>query len=268
MMWFHRAFWLGLVRGITELLPLSSRGHARLFQEILSEEAYRVSYLYGFTSLAVLLAGLIFFRKELKNLVVEIFKKKNYRIVLNALISGLPIAILTLLLNKNIAENDLLSSLWIVAAGFGVMGILLIMFNKLPQMKKLADYKEISVADAACVGLVDLFALVPGFSRFGLSLVGSKIIGLDTKNALKYSYLASIPSLVLITIFSFCNGNALSFMASDFWQNILALVATFAASMFVLAVCKKYFAMKSNMKGLAWYLIFAAIMILIFELLK
>ncbi len=261
-MWFHRAFWLGLVRGIAEFLPISSTGHTRLFQEILSEEAYRVSFLYGFTSLAILLASLIFFRKELK----EIFKKK--KTILNVLVSGLPVALLAVFLQKSIASSELLSGFWIIAAAFAITGVILIKFNKLPSMKKVKSYEDLKITDALCIGIVNLFALVPGFSRFGLSFISSKIVGLDTKSSLRYSYLASTPSLVAISIASFTNPNALNFLSTDFGQCSLAFGMAFIAALYVLAVTKMYFAKKNDTKVLGWYLVFATLIICAFELLK
>lgn len=267
-MFFHRAFWLGLVHGITEFLPLSSHSHARLLQEMLSEYEYRVTYIFGFTCLAILLAEIIFFRKELKGCIVKIFKKKNYRLVLNIILSSVPLIILTAVYNRKIYLSEALNSFWLIAVGFAVMAVLLLNLKRLPKMKAVKSYEDLSIKNALCIGVANLFSVIPGISRFGISYITSRITGLDTKNALKYSYITSIPYLICVSIMCFMSKDAMNCLTEEFPQYLLAFCAAFVAALVVLVFCKAYFAKKEEAKAIGWYLTFASLIILVFELLK
>lgn len=258
---------LGIVQGLTEFIPVSSSGHLELVQQILGQRGDDFHLFLELINIGTLLALLIFFRKRIWGILVDIFSKKNYKLALNILITSIPAGILGLLLSKLIEEAPFFSSLYTIAIAMGIVGILMIIVDKLPKLSKLKDENELTKPRALLIGLAQTFALIPGVSRSGSTIVAGRLVGMDSESAAEYSFLASIPIMCGVVLKSFVSSSSRAYLA-DNWQmlllsNAVAFVAGLAAISFLLKFLKK----SDNLKWFGYYRVVLAGIVLVLVLI-
>lgn len=182
---FHSII-LGIVQGLTEFLPISSSGHLLLFSKILNIEP--PSILFDLIlHLGTLIAVLIYFRK----LIIQ--NIKNYKLIFLIILSTLITGILYLIFNsyfeKSFEEFSYLPFFFIITSFF-----LLFFYLKNKRTKTL---NSISFYDAIIIGLFQGIAILPGISRSGFTFISSLLVGMKDEDAFKYSFLLSIPAILL-----------------------------------------------------------------------
>ncbi len=180
-------FLIGIIQGLTEFLPISSSGHIVMFGSLFNlDNLLLVSVV---AHIGTLFAVIFCYRKRLFELIRHPLNKTN----LHLIIATIPTVILVLLFNKFIEENFGTNSLiW----GYLVSAILLLIadffsFGKQPITKK----------SALIMGISQGFALLPGVSRSGTTLVFGLLSGVDKKEALDFSFLMSIPIIIASAVY-------------------------------------------------------------------
>ena len=184
-------FILSLIQGITEFLPISSSSHL-----ILISEFYNFSN--GGLSVDVALhigsffAVILFFRKD-------IVKFINDKILLSRfVIASMPIMFVGFFLVKyNLI--DYLRNIEIIGWTTLIFGIMLFFSDKTKEsfiVKKNFSYKS-----AVIIGLVQILSLIPGVSRSGIAITGARFLGFKRYDSAKISFLLSIPTLAIISIY-------------------------------------------------------------------
>lgn len=206
---------LGILQGITEPLPISSSGHIYIFKAMFNTKMFNDLVLEIFLNFASFIAILYIFRDDIKELVKGTYDylknksksgKMHFEYLKMIVVGTLPVAIIGLFV-KDYMEELLSKNVFIVGIGFLITGIsLLLVLNS----NGTKTDKDITFRDALLVGIFQAIALLPGISRSGLTLVGSLLVGLDKKSALKYSFMLYFPvsiatMLVGIGDFSFVN---------------------------------------------------------------
>jgi len=189
---------LSIVQGITEFLPISSSGHLAILQNIfkLTENAVFFDIILH---LGTLLSVIIFLWKDIIEIFVGFFKfrKEYFVLVLKVVIAEIPALIVGYFLNEKI-KVLFVSPIYIGIAYFGTA---LILFLTIFLRKERKNIFNISYIDALIIGIFQCLALVPGFSRSGFTLFGALLIGLNKKDALKFSFLIAIPAIVGAYVF-------------------------------------------------------------------
>jgi undecaprenyl-diphosphatase len=179
---------LGLIQGLTEFLPVSSSGHLVIFQNLLGLHEPGIT-LEVMLHLGTLFSVLWVFHKEFFGL-FNFWKDSNQRHYLFLLITGLLVtAILGLLVSNYITiffESTLIVGVMLLVTG-GILKLMTI----LPIGTKTA--KEMSYKDALWVGLLQVFAVIPGISRSGTTILAAVWRGLDRETAIRYSFMLSAP---------------------------------------------------------------------------
>lgn len=238
-----QALLLGLVQGLTEFIPVSSSGHLELIQQIFNFPAGNFHLFLEFINLGTLLALLIFFRKRIYKIIKDIFTERNYKLALNILITSIPAGIIGLLLADFIETNDFFSSLFTVSAAMGIVGIIMIIIDKLPHLSTLENENRLSPSRALAIGLLQTFALIPGVSRSGSTIIAGRIVGLDSESAAEYSFLASIPMMFGVCLKMFLSDSSRTYFGENLgallWGNLVAFVVGLIALKFLLAYLKK-----------------------------
>jgi undecaprenyl-diphosphatase len=197
---------LGVVQGITEWLPISSNAHLKIIPSLLhwpDPGAAGVAVMQLGTMAAVLIY--FFKRRIIPTLsgMVKAFQPGGDRTSPEArlgqavLLGTLPICILGLAL-KNLIEGVFRSN-YVIAGALIVMGIVLFAVEKFA--KKERPLTGITIVDGVIVGLFQCLALIPGSSRSGSTLTGAYAIGLDREAAVEFSFLLSIPAVLLSGLF-------------------------------------------------------------------
>lgn len=181
-------FFLGLVQGLTEFLPVSSSGHLVLFSQIFGiEEELFVSIILH---CATLLSILIVFWKDVWQMISHPFSKQTMMIV----VATIPTCIICLVLMPII---KLSFSGMVLPVCFLVSAILLMLSERSTKNKEMT---EISYKSAFWIGVAQGFAVFPGISRSGTTISAGIFAGNKKEEVAKFSFLMSIPIIILSLI--------------------------------------------------------------------
>lgn len=198
---------LGIVEGITEFLPISSTGHLIVATELLNPSwnaATRAS-LEIFIQFGAVLAMIVFYRSEIWTQARTVTHDRGVqRFWLAIIIAFIPLALLAVVARGFI--KDVLFNPMVVAAALIVGGVLLIIVERVPALtrrERTTDTEHITILQAIAIGLLQMFALVPGMSRSAMSIVGGMVAGLDRQTATRFSFYLAIPTLGLATLAEF-----------------------------------------------------------------
>jgi len=196
---------LAFVQGMTEFLPVSSSGHLVFFQKVFGFKESLLSFDI-FLHLATMLSVVVFLRREIIQIIGEIFKaakelcqgkkprevmnnNEYFRLGLYVLVAMVPTAFFGFGLHA--LAKKMFSSLLAVAFSFFITGCFLFLtkFAGKPILKKMG------FSDALLIGLAQGVAVIPGISRSGATISCGLLRGLEKKNAALFSFLLSVPTI-------------------------------------------------------------------------
>jgi undecaprenyl-diphosphatase len=196
---------LGLVQGLTEFLPISSSGHLRIVPALLGWSDPGA----GFTAviqLGTMAAVLLYFRAELLRIARAFVQelrlpmgrrsheaKLGWYIVLGTI----PIAIFGFLFRDQIESGA--RSLYLIGSALILFSFVMIAADRLGARRR--DLAELNGRDGWLIGLAQSLALVPGVSRSGATISAGLFRGFDRVAAARYSFLLSVPAVVLSGLF-------------------------------------------------------------------
>ena len=201
-----QAIVLGIVQGLTEFLPISSTAHLRIVPAFAGWEDPGAAFT-AVVQLGTMAAVLLYFRQDLWNIANAWLRSLRgdpaYRGTLDArlgwflVVGTIPISILGLLFKDKI-ETD--------ARQLTLIGIALIVLGLVLEAAERTGPKErgietMTMRDATAIGFGQAAALVPGVSRSGATISAGLFLGLDRAAAARYSFLLSVPAVVLSGLF-------------------------------------------------------------------
>ena len=198
---------LGVIQGVAEFLPISSSAHLILVPYLLGLKESGLSFdiaLHFGTMLAVLL---IFF-KEWWNLFIgalnSIKKKKlntNGKMFWYLVVATVPACVVGVLFD-DIIENIIRNKIWLIALSLAVMGFLIFIGDKWSNYhyKIEKKFEDITLKEAMIIGFAQIFALIPGFSRSGTTILAGRLQGLSKEAITKFTFLLSVPIICGATI--------------------------------------------------------------------
>jgi undecaprenyl-diphosphatase len=200
--WFQVII-LGIVQGITELLPISSTAHLRIVPSLLGWPDPGSAFSAAM-QLASLVAVMSYFWQDLRGLTgatIRAIAQRNYmdrsfRITVGLLLGTIPIVLAGLLLKKTLnAPNSPLRSLVVVGAASILMSLLL----ALAELRGGRDrtFEKLTPLDGVLVGVAQAFALIPGVSRSGSTLTAGLFLNMERETAARFSFLLGLPAVVL-----------------------------------------------------------------------
>jgi len=221
-----QTFFLAVIQGLTEFLPISSSGHLVLFQKLFSLTSPPV-FFDILLHLGTLGSILVFFRKDIKELVIH--WNKNLQIWLLIILGTLPAAFLGFWLNSKI--NALFNSLTLVAMAWIIFGLFLLLTAKLK-----TGQKEIVWRDALFIGLAQAVALFPGVSRSGSTISAALARKVSHEKAFQFSFLLAIPAILGATILEVKESNLSAALAPG---SILAMLVAGVIGYLALTVLQK-----------------------------
>lgn len=265
---WYQSFWLGLTQGVTEFIPVSSSGHLEVMQQILGGRSADFHLFLEFINLGTLLALLIFYRKRIWGILVDIFKNHNFKLAINVIITTIPAVIAGLLLSDLIESNWFFSNMLVIAGAMALIGIAMIAIERLPKMSKLKDENHLSKPRALIIGLAQCVALIPGTSRSGSTIVAGRMVGLDSKSAADYSFLASIPIMLGVMAKSMISSSSREYIAANWQMLALSNAIAFVSGLIAIYFVMKYLRKKNSLRPFGIYRIVLALIIVVFELLR
>ena len=198
----YQAIILGIVQGLTELLPISSSAHLNLIPIIFNwnvPESFDVALHFG-----TLLAIGIFFFKDWIELIIggfkKVFKKEDStqgRMFWYIVAATIPGGIIGFILDKY--AEDFLTKPLIIAIALIVMGIILYLVDK--NAKSETEYENMTFKQTFLIGLSQALAFIPGVSRSGIAMTTGRLMGVKRESTAKYSFMLSAPIVLAATVF-------------------------------------------------------------------
>jgi undecaprenyl-diphosphatase len=192
---------LGIVEGVTEFLPISSTGHLLMAAKVLKFQNSIGGTFEIFIQLGAVLAVISFYARDLLGQARALPTSVSIRrFWLGIVLAFLPAAVVGIVLRTWI-KQVLFTSPTVIAAALIVGGVVLIVVERLPQPATATrDVEQISLRQALAIGMAQVFALIPGVSRAGASIVGGRLGGLDRRTATAFSFYLAIPTLGAATM--------------------------------------------------------------------
>ncbi len=207
-----KAIVMGLVEGFTEFLPISSTGHLILAGSLLDFTGEKVKVFEIAIQAGAMLAVIWEFRVRISAVFAGVTSDpKQQKFVINLVVAFLPAAILGLFFAKMIKQ--FLFAPVPVALAFIVGGFVILWVesrNKArPEIARIHSVDDMTLMDAFKVGCAQSFALIPGTSRSGATIIGGMLFGLSRKAATEFSFYLAIPTLLAATVYSVYKERAL-----------------------------------------------------------
>ena len=194
---------LGVVQGITELLPISSTAHMRIVPALLGWQDPGSAFSAAM-QMAALAAVISYFWRDMRALAVgsvqavrrRDFDDWHFRFVIWIALATIPIGVFGLALSKLLNTcGSPLRSLPVIGLSCIVMALLLALAERLATHKRTLDH--VNLKDAMIVGLAQVGALIPGISRSGSTLTAALFLGLKREEAARFSFLLGLPAIAL-----------------------------------------------------------------------
>ena len=261
---------LGLTQGLTEFIPVSSSGHLEIIQRLLGAGA-RADDFHFFLELinfGTLFALLWYYRKRIAKILGDVFKKKDWHMAINLLLTSIPAGIIGFLLSDFIESNGFFSSLYTIAIAMGVIGILMIFVDKLPHLSKVKDEEKLPHKRAFSIGLIQTLALIPGVSRSGSTILAGRVMGMNSKSAANYSFLASLPIMIGVCLKSLVSSSSRAYIATNAGTLALSNLIAFVSGMLALTFVMKFLEKKNALSAFGYYRVILASIILIILLVQ
>lgn len=251
---------LGIVEGFTEFLPISSTGHLILVGNLFGFTGQKAATFEVFIQLGAILAVVVLYHKRFTGLVD--MKAKGFAglkgLKLLA-ITTLPALIAGFMLHGVIKEK--LFNPFTVAIGLLVGGIIIIVVERWHKPTEGVEVDQITKKQALKVGLFQLLALWPGFSRAGATIIGGRLVGLSDNAAVEYSFLAAVPLMVAAVGYDLVKSIP-TLSNSDVGIFFVGFMAAFLSALvaikFLVGIVKRY-----SLAPFGWYRVGLALLIFV-----
>lgn len=205
-MTIFEAFWLGILQGLTEFLPVSSSGHLVIAQAVAGIRNPGIAFEI-YVHFGTLLSILVIFRNDLSEIIISFIGKlkspktlisgyqedKHYRLLILLLIATIPAGVIGLLF-KDFFEATF--------SDINFVGFALILTGIILFISKFAvnRNKEVCRKRALLIGFAQALAIFPGISRSGTSITAAMISGVSGEQSARFSFLLAIPAIAGATL--------------------------------------------------------------------
>ena len=244
----YQSIILGIVQGLTELLPISSSAHLTIIpwlfgwinnpDFVVAFEGFDVALHFG-TLLAI---GIYFFKDW-----IGLIKGRMFWYIVLATIPG---GIIGFILDKYL--SGVLEQPIIIAIALIIMGIILYIVDKKAPSK--TDYEHMNLKQTFLIGLSQALAFIPGVSRSGVTMTTARAMGIKRESAARYSFMLSAPIVLAATVFK----------AKDFVFSLpffIGIFTSFIVGIFVIQFLLNYLK-KGSFKGFAVYRVIVGLIII------
>ena len=244
-----KSFFLGIIQGVTEFLPISSTAHLKV-----------VPYFLGWTDpgasvsaalqLGSVFAIIFYFRDQISILIKsflsifyhrKVFKDENTKLATFIFIASIPILFFGLLIK--LFWHDYSDSNFRSLFSISIISIIMSFLLALSEIygKKNKSFKDVNLRDIILLGISQTLAIFPGVSRSGVTLTSAMFSGIERKTAARLSFLIGIPA---ISISGFVELFTLSRTSSaiDILPMIIGITSSFFSSIIAIDLLLKFLA--------------------------
>lgn len=203
-----QAIVLGIVQGLTEFLPISSTAHLRIVPALFGWHFYGGttndpgSAFTAVIQLGTSLAIVLYFWRELLHVTVAWFRgitdksvrgSLEYRLGWYLILATIPVGVFGLIFSHQITTGG--RNLWLIASALIALALLMLFAERVGRRDR--DEEQLDSKDAIVVGTAQALSLIPGASRSGTTITAGLFRGLTREAAARFSFLLSIPAVVL-----------------------------------------------------------------------
>jgi undecaprenyl-diphosphatase len=192
-LWFAAV--MGVIQGLTEFLPISSTAHLRIAPTLLGQPEPGAAFT-AVLQLGTLAAVFVYFAKDLfvdiPRAVLKAPRSPEGLLIWKIGLAGIPIVVLGLLLKKHIVGD--FRSLWVVAGAMIGVGVLMAAIDA--RARGTRTTLDLGWLDAFLIGCAQACALVPGASRSGSTIVMALALGMQRREAARFSFLIGIAPIL------------------------------------------------------------------------
>ncbi len=253
---------LGLVQGLTEFLPISSSGHLRIVPAFFGWEDPGAAFT-AVIQLGTMAAVLLYFRRDLWRIAVAWLRSLrdpeargdlDARMGWYIILGTIPIGILGLAF-KDPIETEF-RNLELIGTTLIVFGLLMLAAEAVSRRDRAL--REITRRDGLLIGLAQALALVPGVSRSGATISAGLLLNFDRAAAARYSFLLSVPAVVLSGLFELRHAGEGNLPIGD---TALATVIAFVAGYASIAFLLRYLARHTIVVFVAYRLVLGVLVL-------
>jgi undecaprenyl-diphosphatase len=254
-----KALILGVVEGLTEFLPVSSTGHLILAGDLLDFNDDKGKLFEIVIQCGAILAVCWEYRVKLAAVISGLGSKREaQRFALNLAIAFVPLAVLGLAFGKAIKTH--LFKPVPVALAFIVGGFVILWAEKRKHTVRIREVEDLRWTDALKLGIAQAFALIPGTSRSGATIIGGLLFGLSRKAATEFSFFLAIPTLFAATAYQLYKERALlSLDDTGMWA--VGCVSAFLSAFLCVRWLLRYIS-SHDFTPFAWYRIAFGLVVL------
>jgi undecaprenyl-diphosphatase len=226
-----QAFVLGIVEGLTEFIPVSSTGHLILSAYLLGipQTPFQKSFEIIIQLGAILAVVFVYREKLMKNL--KLWKK--------LIVAFVPTGVIGLLFHDFFKSsfNAKITSTMLIAWGIVFIAVELL---KVSDRAKTRSVENVSYIQAFFVGVFQSFALIPGTSRSGATIIGGMLLGMDRITATEFSFLLAVPTMFSATVYEAAKGFEISEVGLILVGFLTSMIFAFVSIKFLLTFLKTH----------------------------
>jgi undecaprenyl-diphosphatase len=241
---------LGLVEGLTEFLPVSSTGHLILAGDLIGFDHPGRDVFYVAIQTGAMLAVVWEYRAR--------FFRVDLKLWTNLIVAFIPAAVLGL------AFGSLIKSYLFkpvpVALAFIVGGVIILLVDRGKRAARVERAQDMTWRDALKVGCAQCFALIPGTSRSGATIIGGMLFGLSRPAATEFSFFLAVPTLIAAGAYdTWKHRSLLAVEDAGMWA--VGLAVSFISAFVVIRWLIRYVA-THDFRWFAWYRIAFGLVVL------
>jgi undecaprenyl-diphosphatase len=211
-----------------------------------------------FINIGTMLALLVFFRKKIWKIILDVFVNKNFILARNIIITAIPAGLVGFMLASFIEHTPFFTSATVVVFTLAIVGLVMVVLEKLPKLSPVKDGEKLPWWRALIIGGAQVLALIPGTSRSGSTIIAGRLMGLSPAEAAEYSFLVSLPIMagvtlkVLLTDTDYLVANAGTLFVSN--------LAAFLSGLLAVGFLMRYLS-KHSLAVFGWYRIGLAVIL-------
>ncbi|MEO0128384.1 MAG: undecaprenyl-diphosphate phosphatase [candidate division WOR-3 bacterium] len=229
-----KIIFLGIIQGLTEFLPISSSGHLAIIENFMGiEEPVSIT---AFLHLGTFLATIIFFKKEIFEILAGLFKKQlkaiNYTLFI--IIGNIPIVFFAFFF-RNFIESTF-TDVKLVIIFLGITGVIILLTSIIRKGEK-----KISILSTILIGIGQMFAVFPGLSRSGLTISTGLYANVKPDEAFRFSFLLSLPAVFGANLLEFKEITNLPNPAEIIVGIFISFIAGYIALKILRSLVQKWF---------------------------
>ena len=248
---------LSIIQGISEFLPISSSAHLIIARDVFKigtaiTEDMALSFDLA-VHLGTLVAVIIYFWSDLKTMIYKGLKcgvkDKEGRVLWLIAVATIPAALAGVFFEE-IIETIIRGNLYIIATALAFMGIIIYAADQYAKNDK--SINDLNFKKVLFIGFLQIFALIPGFSRSGTTITAGRLLNLERGESAKFSFLMLLPITGGAIVYKSLNWETVDIVMNNSLIFIIGIIVAFITGYFVIGFLLKYLK-KHDFKIFMWY---------------